>query len=127
MESTVLNTEPYPLTDNPVLELYYHGMALVVLPDKTPFNIGRDNSESALSVTSEFASRQHCVIDYQSDKFVLRDASRNGTFLQINLTPAFRLHHESAPLVGNGCFKLGAAMGVNDPEVILFKLKSGAP
>lgn len=126
MESTVFNTEPYPREESVVLELYYHASPVIITPDQTPFQIGRELISAGLCVSSEFASRQHCTIDFQGGKFVLRDFSRNGTFVQLSLANSFRVQNEITPLIGNGCFKLGAAIGVDDPERIFFKVKAPA-
>lgn len=124
IELTALNTEPYPTIDNVVLELYYRDKPMVVAPENTPFHIGRNNPESELSVCGEFASRQHCSIEFQGGKFVLKDVSRNGTYVQLSRTQSFRLLNEEAPLIGAGCFKLGAEIHNDDPERILFKINS---
>lgn len=122
VESTTLNTDLYPKVNNLVLELFYHQNTTIIAPEQTPFQIGRDDS-SGLPVSSEFASRQHCAIEYHDGKFTLRDHSRNGTFVQINLTPIFRIRDELTPLIGTGCFKLGADIATDDDERIFFKVK----
>lgn len=124
MEPTSLNTAPYPKTENIVLELYYHASPVVITPEQTPFHIGRDEVSAGLSVSSEFASRQHCAIEFVGGKFVLRDFSRNGTFVQLSLAQTFRIQNEIAHLIGSGCFKLGAAIATDDPERIFFKTKA---
>lgn len=124
IESTVLNTEPYPKVDCVVLELYYRNKPIKVSPEQTPFKIGRENAEANLSVSCEFASRQHCTIVFHGGKFVLQDTSRNGTYVQLSRTHAFRLLDEEAPLIGTGCFKLGAEIQMNDQEQILFKINT---
>lgn len=126
IELTTMNTEPYPSVDKVILELYYHDKPIVISPEQTPFHIGRNNPESALSVCGEFASRQHCSIEFQGGKFVLKDGSRNGTYVQLSRTQTFRLLNEDAPLIGAGCFKLGAEIRNDDPERILFKIHSKA-
>lgn len=123
-ESTELNMEAYTKPTDLVLELYYHDTPIVISAEQTPFSIGRDTTEPGLSVNCEFASRQHCTIEFQSGKFVLKDFSRNGTFVQLSGTQAFRVRDEVTPLIGNGCFKLGSAITVDDPERILFKVKT---
>lgn len=124
IESTVLNTEPYPKIECAVLELYYQNKPLAISPEQTPFHIGRENPDAGLSVTCEFASRQHCSIEFHGGKFVLKDFSRNGTYVQLSRTQTFRLLNEEAPLIGSGCFKLGAEIHLNDPEQILFKINT---
>jgi len=124
IESTLLNTDPYPKVDSVVLELYYRNKPIKISPEDTPFQIGRENTDANLSVSCEFASRQHCTIVFHGGKFVLKDTSRNGTYVQLSRTHAFRLMNEEAPLVGTGCFKLGAEIHMNDPEQILFKINT---
>jgi adenylate cyclase len=124
IESTSLNLEAYPKHESIVLELYYRDMPIVVSPEQTPFLIGRKNTESGLPVSCEFASRNHCVIEFQSGKFMLKDFSRNGTFVQLSSAQSFRLQNETTPLIGSGSFKLGAELTVDDPERILFKVRS---
>lgn len=126
MEPTALNTAPYPKTEDVSLELYYQSSPVVVTPNQTPFLIGRDESGVGLSVASEFASRQHCAIEFVGGKFVLRDFSRNGTFVQLSLAQTYRVQNETTPLIGSGCFKLGATIAVDDPERIFFKIKAVA-
>ncbi len=123
-EPTALNREPSPKPDGLVLELYYHNASIVVAAEQTPFQIGRDNAESNLPVSCEFASRQHCAIEFHDDKFILKDFSRNGTFVQLNRSHVFRLLNETTPLTGSGCFKLGATMTNEDSERILFRVKN---
>ncbi len=125
-ESTALNRESPQKSETLVLELYYRNAAIVVTEQQTPFHIGRENAEPGLSISCEFASRHHCTIEFKDDKFVLKDFSRNGTFLQLNRSQTFRVFNEVTPLIGNGSFKLGATMTVDDPERILFRVKYAA-
>lgn len=122
-ESTSLNRDTSQKSDTLVLELFYRNASTVITADQTPFHIGRDNAESGLSISSEFASRQHCTIEFHDGKFVLKDFSRNGTFVQLNRSQTFRVFQEVAPLIGSGCFKLGAIMTPDDPERILFRVR----
>jgi adenylate cyclase len=122
-ESTALNRESPRKSETLVLELYYQSKSIVITEEKTPFHIGRDNTESSLSISSEFASRQHCTIEFSDGKFILKDFSRNGTFVQLSRAQTFRVFNEITPLIGSGCFKLGATMTMDDPERVLFKVK----
>jgi len=122
-EPTALNKELSPKSDGFVLELYYQNASIVVTAEQTPFQMGRDNTESALITSCEFASRQHCAIEFHDGKFILKDFSRNGTFVQLNRSQTFRVHNETTPLIGDGCFKLGATMTIEDAERILFRVK----
>jgi pSer/pThr/pTyr-binding forkhead associated (FHA) protein len=122
-ESTALNRDQSPKPSGLVLELYYHNAAIVIKAEQTPFHLGRDNAEANLPVSCEFASRQHCAIEFNDGKFILKDFSRNGTFVQLNRSQTFRVHNEAIPLMGGGSFKLGATMTIEDPERILFRVK----
>jgi adenylate cyclase len=110
-----------------VLELFYNNRPVVILPEQTPFHLGRNNNQAELSVNCEFASRDHCVIEFHGDKFILKDSSRNGTFVQLGSSQVFHLQQEATPLIGNGSFKLGASFSTDDAERILFKVKTKAP
>jgi predicted component of type VI protein secretion system len=122
-ESTALNRELPLNPDSLTLELYYHNASTVVTAEQTPFVMGRENVELDLTVNCEFSSRQHCAIEFHDGKFILKDFSLNGTFVQLNRSQTFRVHNETTPLIGNGCFKLGATMTADDPERILFRVK----
>jgi hypothetical protein len=123
-EPTALNREPSSKSDSLVLELYYHNTSIVVTEEQTPFHLGRDNTEADLPVNCEFASRLHCAIEFHDGKFILKDFSRNGTFVQLNRSQIFRVHNETTPLIGGGSFKLGATTTVDDAEQILFRVKN---
>lgn len=124
--TTSLNTSfnHKALQENLVLELFYNNKPVVILPEQTPFHLGRDNNQAELSVNCEFASRNHCVIEFHGDKFILKDSSRNGTFVQLGSSQIFHLKREATPLIGNGSFKLGASFSSDDTERILFKVKT---
>ena len=70
----------------------------------------------------QFASRLHCSIEFNDGKFVLKDFSRNGTFVVLGRGPSFRIKEESTPLTGFGSIKLGAEFTAEDAESILFKV-----
>ena len=124
-QSTALNNRvPSSTSDSLVLELYYQNASTVITAEQTPFNIGRDSKKPGLSINCEFASRQHCVIEFHDGKFILKDFSRNGTFVQLNSSQIFRVHNETTPLIGGGCFKLGATTTIEDSERILFRVKN---
>lgn len=126
IEPTALNREAYPEPDDLALELYYRTSSIVITPEQTPFQLGRDNIQSGLPISCEFASRQHCAIEFDGGKFMLNDFSRNGTFVQLNRAQTFRILNETTPLIGAGCFKLGAEISIEDPDRILFRIKAAS-
>ncbi|MES2675830.1 MAG: FHA domain-containing protein [Pseudomonadota bacterium] len=126
IEPTALNRESFTNPDDIVIELYYRNSSIIITPAQTPFQLGRDNVDSGLAISCEFASRQHCAIEFQGGKFMLNDFSRNGTFVQLNRAQTFRVLNETAPLIGSGCFKLGAEIAIEDPDRILFRIKAAS-
>ena len=126
IEPTALNWESDTKPEDLTLELYYRNSSIVITPEQTPFQLGRDNAESGLVISCEFSSRQHCAIEFQGGKFMLNDFSRNGTFVQLNSAKTFRVLNETTPLIGAGCFKLGAEINIDDPDKILFRIKAAS-
>lgn len=126
-DATRLNPNPFPDTTGLALELFYQNTPISITPQDTPFLIGRENPEAGLSVAGDFASRAHCCIEYHDGRFLLKDFSRNGTFLKLGSSQTIRLKDEAMALVGSGGFKLGAEMQAYDPERILFKIITDHP
>ena len=119
--STLLNPQVSAPLQLPVLELFYKNRPIEVAPEKTPFLIGRENPRAALSVRGEFASREHCRIEFHEGKFLLKDCSRNGTIIKLGIAPSFRLKGELIPLTGSGSIHLGAEASTTE-ACILFKV-----
>lgn len=67
-----------------------------------------------LVVSSPNASREHCRIECNRGKFILRDNSANGTYVVHNQTELL-FHQESVPLLSEGTISLGAP-GERFPE-----------
>jgi len=122
METTMMNAEPLPATTAQQLELFFRGTAIVVSPAQTPYGIGRD-AGSALCIESDYASRQHCEVEFRDGQFLLRDHSKNGTYVQLGRGHSFKLHNETVPLSANGCFMLGVRLELDDPSILFFKVK----
>ena len=123
METTIMNAEPLSAGQAQQLELFFRGKAVQVVPDQTPYTIGRDTQANALCIESDYASRQHCSIEFRQGQYVLRDHSKNGTYLQLGRAHGFKLHNESVPLSAGGCFKLGEHLDLGDPDLVHFKVK----
>jgi adenylate cyclase len=124
METTIMNAEPVASGRPLVLELFYRGKAVVVEISQTPYSLGRDIDVNLLCIESDYASRQHCVVEFRDGQFMLRDHSKNGTFVQLGRAHGFRLHNDTVPLSANGCFKLGQKLELDDPDLVHFKVKS---
>lgn len=78
-----------------------------VLPDQTPFVIGRDSQKAHLHVDSNLASRDHCRITFQRGKFVLVDHSTNGTYVSPTDAEPIYLRRTEYPLTGEGTITIG--------------------
>lgn len=89
-----------------ILVLRNCGVEFDLTSESKPFIIGRD-LEANLTINGSMVSRQHAVIEYRRDKFVLRDQSTNGTYIRPNQAKAYYVKREETPLVGEGEISLG--------------------
>jgi hypothetical protein len=105
--------------------LLHRGREYRIEPADTPFVIGRDAGTCDLCIQSEYSSRKHCTIEYRESKFILNDRSTNGTYVQLGRTENLRVHNETVPLIGHGCFILGRAVRPDDPDLIHFVIRDG--
>ena len=64
------------------LQLNYRGKAVLRRRQGDTVTIGRD-PDCGLGVSSRMASRKHCTIELQGDRFILLDHSMNGTFITV--------------------------------------------
>jgi pSer/pThr/pTyr-binding forkhead associated (FHA) protein len=123
-DTTLLNAEGGQFAvQHSALGLLYQGKEYRIEPGDTPFVIGRDAGTCNLSIQSEYSSRKHCTIEYRDAKFVLNDRSTNGTYVQLGRTENLRVHNESVPLIGHGCFRLGRDFRPDDPDLIHFVIR----
>jgi adenylate cyclase len=93
-----------------------------LLPDQTPFVIGRDPVKTDLHVDSTLASRDHCHIVFQHGKYVLIDHSTNGTYVSNADQPAIYLRRGELPLFGTGSISLGLPIGRAGEWLIHYEL-----
>jgi pSer/pThr/pTyr-binding forkhead associated (FHA) protein len=123
-DATLLNAEAAQVQPRQVaLGLLYRGREYQINAGAPPFVIGRDEAACDLCVSSEYGSRRHCTIEYRDGKFVLHDKSTNGTFLQLGRAENLRVHNETVPLIGHGCFQLGRDFRPADPDLIHFVIR----
>ncbi len=102
------------------LVLEYQGQSVYL--KKGSLTVGRGD-DCDLTVHSAQASRKHCEIRMNGNKFVLFDNSTNGTFIVQNHVEMF-FHQESAPMHQNGIISLGiSAKNSDDSENILFRIE----
>ena len=77
------------------------------------FVIGRGET-SDLVIDSNFASRAHAVIEHYRGNFILKDQSRNGTYVEEQDGKLLYLKREEMRLVGSGVISLGEPVSNNN-------------
>jgi hypothetical protein len=94
---------------------------ITILPDQTPYSIGRDLNKVDLCMDNSVCSREHCHVEFRRGKYVLVDHSTNGTYLhEENKTPIY-LRREEAPLQGSGVISVGQQHDPANPWLIHFQ------
>lgn len=106
--------------DRGALHLEHGRENLDVHAQSKPFIIGRDSEKCDLKIRSSLASRDHCHISFSHGKYVLKDHSTNGTFVQLGDGKAVYLRREEYPLQGSGKISLGQKIGPETKDVIYF-------
>ncbi len=95
--------------------------SISILPDQTPFSIGRDFNKVNLCMDNSVCSREHCHIAFRRGKYVLVDHSTNGTYVhEENKTPIY-LRREEAPLQGTGVISVGQQVDPANPWLIRYQ------
>ncbi|MCG3187308.1 MAG: hypothetical protein IOMNBAOH_01916 [Rhodocyclaceae bacterium] len=103
------------------LRLYLKGQTVIYAGDKYRLHLGRDKNADLRIVTLS-ASRLHAEIELRNGKFVLIDASTNGTYLTTEGEPEIKLCHEEATLRGHGWLCLGEPRGSASEPIEFFCL-----
>ncbi len=94
---------------------------IFLLPEQTPYHIGRDPVKAHLVVENELASREHCHIEFRRGKYVLIDHSTNGTYVYLEEQNPIYLRREELPLQGKGQITLGQKIDSASSCTIRFK------
>ncbi len=103
------------------LHLSYRGQDILMSRALPRVTIGREES-SGLRIASRQTSRQHAVIDFSRESFILTDHSTNGSFIRSGGSPPVVLRRDSTKLVGRGLIGFGAeAQNENQDHVIAFR------
>ncbi len=83
--------------------------------------IGREET-SGLRILSRQTSRQHAVIDFSRESFILTDHSTNGTFIRTGDSLPVVLRRDSTKLVGSGLIGFGAEpRNAGEDHVVAFR------
>lgn len=104
------------------LELVVNNRTISLLPEQTPFQIGRDPHKSQLLIETEFSSREHCHIEFRRGKYVLVDHSTNGTYVYVDEQTPIYLRREELPLQGQGFIGLGQTVTATTPWALHFRV-----
>ena len=91
----------------PELRLTYRYNSVLRRRAGDALTIGRD-PDCELCIDMRLASRRHCTIERQHDKFVLRDHSTNGTFVTLDGYEV-RVRADEIALHGRGWLSFGAS------------------
>ncbi len=88
------------------LQLNYQDTEIALFANMPALSIGRDLG-SGMVVEGSLISRQHAVIEYRRGKFLIKDQSTNGTYVQTEDGRSIYLRREEFPLWGEGRISLG--------------------
>ena len=89
------------------LMLHHRQGSCRVQSGHVPFSIGR-GADNDLVVTWGTVSRRHATVEFSRGRFVLKDVSTNGTYVQVEGGESLFLRRESLPLWAQGRIGLGA-------------------
>lgn len=84
------------------------------------FSIGRDPA-SSLVVETEWASRNHALIEWKRGYFMLADRSTNGTWLKIGDDDELLVHRDETHLRRGGTLSLGQAHQPESADLVYFQ------
>ncbi len=104
------------------VEFFYRGRRYPVNVAKLPFMIGRDASSCDLLIDGPMISRHHCSVEIRDGQLGILDRSTNGTMVKLGRVDSVFVRNEFCPLVGQGYMKLGEALNLDDPQLLMFKV-----
>jgi adenylate cyclase len=102
------------------LKLTVNEKTISLLPEQTPYQIGRDPHKAQLLIENDVASREHCHIEFRRGKYVLVDHSTNGTYVYLDDQTPIYLRREELPLQGHGYIGLGQTVTATAPWALHF-------
>jgi class 3 adenylate cyclase len=111
-----------PTGDRWALDVVYGGTTWTVTVDKPSLTIGR-SSQCDVVVDDTKVSRLHARIEVQKNRFVLRDASTNGTFLRLEESGDHTVRRDEAPLGSGGLLSLGRPVDAASPLTLRLALR----
>lgn len=119
--TTVAGNNVISFTRN-ILSLEFDGCVIELSPGaKTSATLGR-SPDCDLVVPSQHASREHCHIECNRGKFILKDNSANGSYVTHNKAELL-FHQEPVPLLGEGHISLGIPAAANQGFLIRYSIE----
>jgi adenylate cyclase len=88
------------------LRLTYRDQLAACSREKDSIIVGREDS-CDLVINTKLASRTHCTIRHRDGTFMLRDHSKNGTYLTTLDNIELSLRHDETPLPDEGRISIG--------------------
>jgi adenylate cyclase len=108
---------------NEVLELTHADAQLIVDEERSTISIGRLPAND-LVLKYAGVSRMHAKVEHRRGKFVLIDASSNGTYIYMTNRDTVYLKHDELQLYGEGIICPGRTATPNSPGAIHFTIRS---
>jgi class 3 adenylate cyclase len=88
------------------LTLRYQGTDIIVGEGRKTASLGRSEDNDVV-IKGSLISRIHAKVEASKDRFMLVDASTNGTFVRTSDGEEFYVRRDSTPLSGEGVIGLG--------------------
>lgn len=104
------------------LEVKLGERAWVVDLEHPVLTLGR-SSQCDILVDDTRASRLHAKIEYGKERFLLRDVSTNGTFVQLEAGASRQVRRDEMDLTSNGVIMLGRAVEPGSAHCLRFTLR----
>jgi len=104
------------------LTLRFQGRDLIVGEGRKSASLGRSEDNDVV-VKGNLISRIHARVESTKDRFVLVDASTNGTFVSTNGGEEFYVRRDSTPLIGEGVIGLGRVAQPDSELAIHFRVE----
>ena len=86
---------------------------------KTDADLTLDTDDLTSDASNRHVSRAHATIEHKDSRFVLRDHSTNGTFVQTEDEKVRWVHRQAVNLWGSGWLTMGRPL--NDQQVIRYE------
>ncbi len=116
---TPSNTDSFEKISAKQLVLHCEGVTHCVREGQAVI-VGRDKNNVQIVVQHKNASRKHCTIRFHRGKFILKDHSTNGTYVQQKAQKEVFLKQESVPLVDDGSISLGQPISGSERPIEYF-------